>query len=146
MFSDAVEIVEDLEATLSQITSNSQNIEYFIIQYVRRAVVGLINRIGSEEYYRENKPGSALLAIASGLLTPFQNAIIDNKIRYVETLFSLVPDNQVSLFYSELRQGLNYIISAWDDSEQDPKDNGFKYNPQKIKNRYTFRVIGYRKS
>jgi hypothetical protein len=146
MFSDMVELVESLEGTLFRLSSASERIEKSFSIYARRTVIGFINKMGREEYYREKNPGSALIAVVSGLFTPLQNTLIDNKIRYVESLFSMVPDNQVSLFYSELRQGLNYIIISWDDSEQDPKINLFKFNPQKIKNRATYRVIGYRKS
>jgi hypothetical protein len=141
MFSDAVKLVEDLEGTISRISSDSERIENSYSNYARRTVIGLIKTMGRDEYYRENNPASALIAFASGLLTPLQNAIINNKIRYVETLFSMVLDNQISLFYSELRQGLNYIINAWDASEQDPNLNWFKFNPQKIKNRARYRVI-----
>ena len=98
--------------------------------------------MGSEEYFREKGPSTgAFLAILSGAWAPIQNSLIDNKIRYVESLFSMVPVNQVSLFYSELRHGLDYVIRAWDDSEQDPFIVWFKFNPQRIKNRYSFRVI-----
>ena len=146
MFSDAVEIVECIEESLSRISSASERIEGSYSYYARRTVNGFIKKLGKEEYYNEKNPISLSVAVISGIFTPLQNAIIDNKIQYVESLFSLVPDNQMSLFYSELRHGLNYIINAWDDSEQNPNLNLFRNKPHRVKNRFTYRVIGYRKS
>jgi len=143
MFSDAVEIVESLGATLHQLSSTSENFEGSYSYYERRMVNGFIEKMGEEEFYHESNPGSAFLAVASGLLKPIQNSIIDNKIQYVKALFSMVPDNQVSLFYSELSKGLDYILDAWDDSEQDPKLSWYQIKPQRVKNRFTFRVVGY---
>ena len=148
MFSKSLERVKELEDTVTRLSAASAGTDQSILAQTRSAIELYIKLKGEEEYpidltrpedYRIRK---ALIRHSK----TYTNTFIENKIRYVETLLSMIPDDNILRFYNDLRSGLDHVISKWDASELDPKPLNYAYSPQRVKKILKYKVIKWKLS
>jgi hypothetical protein len=142
MFSETLDLFKDLEDTISRLREMSERTEQELLRNTRNTLIDFVEQKGNEEY-TPRRPDSEeeLFDLAAGLARYFLNRGVDSKIRYVETLLSMIPDRNLSLFYDDLRLGLDNVIEKWDNSEKNPRYTNYSLPPQKVKNRYVFQVV-----
>ena len=141
MFSETVNLVSDIEETQSWIINNADQIETRLNGNIRRAIFGLIRSKGEEEYYKESNPVGRVLTMVSEAWTLIQNQLIDDKIKYAQDIFLMIPEDNASIFFLDLRNGLDYIIQRWDASEAKPATVWFRSKPQRVKTRRVLKRI-----
>lgn len=148
MFSEELEIVKELEDTVTRLTAAFAGTEQSILAQTRSAVKLFIRLKGEEEYYpKDPSPyGYRFIKALIRHSKTYTNTVIENKIRYAETLFSMIPDDNILYFYNDLQSGLDYVIQAWDTSELDPKPLNYAQAPQRVKKILHYKVIKWKPS
>ena len=140
MFTEALELIDDLEETLTRLKEDSTRINHNLIIIIRNYVIRLIVEKGlAEQIKLVHEHGAFFENLVWASLKLGHDHIIINKIRYFMELFKLVKDGHVYEFFNDLGQGFDYVIGVWDGSDVDPRQHLYRYPPSRIKRKIIYR-------